>query len=953
MSFSSRSGALPALPKPGEVVAGLVLERELARGAAGAVFAARAQDGRRVALKLLLATWRSATHQERFKREAELGARLDHPGIVKVYAHGEQGGQAWLAMELLEGAKPLDEWCEEKKLDARAKVALIEEACAAVQHAHDHGAIHRDLKPSNILVVPVTPGAPGSSSGASTVGGGRVKVVDLGIARHLDAARLTASGASIGTLEYMAPEQVRGDTAHADARTDVWALATVLHQLLAGEPPFRAESSLAIMRAVLEDEPPDLDAKVRGLPRGLADVVRMALSKDPDARHATARALGTDLAAVVAGHPGSASACQRAGVKRAEVKRKARRAAAGLAVAAVLVGLSVHEIGARAARARAAARVTGVEGEVAALLGEVAPDPTALPAKVEALRASLDEADAGIGEPAPGSAAARARLARLTALEALARGSAGPARIALAAAAVEEGSPDPEAELLRGGLAALEAEDDGDADARVRDGLEALRRAETAGVRRPELRRWRAVLRARGGPTRVVARTILEELGEAGEVAAVPSAVLAAARARALVALEDADDAAQLLAALPPGQPDARWTVALAQAGRQVEAGGFATALHAVVVLTTSVAPPARFDAPRARLAARALELVGPLVLALGQRPAEGASEPEGPQEPMWAAPLAAVRLARVLEPARPLPPALVEGLLDRAVGYRGRGDPELAVALADALPDVHQVQRSVGVLADRQRGGGAKRPFVAALRRAFLGATAADEVMELGVRLCVVLAYTEAWEECVTRCGQLLERPLVDPQRAFVHAARGEARRALGDRRGSLADLEEAVRLAPQQAEHHYQRALTLEALGDIARACDDADYTIHNIVDEASFELDRMARLLWEASRVADPRVRKGLERLLVGRPQYAGWHLRLALVCAETGDVAAAARACREAGSRLGEGFEGPDFEDLGRALPVLADDLERGAEDAQARLRAVVQRLDKARREGMRP
>ncbi|MBX3465874.1 MAG: serine/threonine protein kinase [Planctomycetes bacterium] len=298
---SGRRVAPIGLPRPGSSVAGHVVERELARGGAGAVFAARDAQGRPVALKVLLAGWRGGVHAERFRREAALGQRLDHPGIVRVLDHGEDDGRAWLTMELLEGALPMDRFAAARGLDARARVDLVVQACDAVQHAHEQGAIHRDLKPQNLLVTP----------------DGRVKVVDLGLARLLDEERLTQSGATMGTIEYMAPEQVKGQTAHADARTDVYALGVVLFELVAGEVPFSGQTSVEVMRGILEDAPVDLDARVSGLPRGLATVVAMALQKDPADRHPSAVALGRDLAAVLAGRPESSAGWERARAARA------------------------------------------------------------------------------------------------------------------------------------------------------------------------------------------------------------------------------------------------------------------------------------------------------------------------------------------------------------------------------------------------------------------------------------------------------------------------------------------------------------------------------------------------------------------------------------------------------------------------------------------------------------
>src|SRR4051794_38338290 len=167
---------------------------------------------------------------KRFTPEAQILARLHHPGIAQVYEAGiADDGQPFFAMEFICGL-PLDEYANRQGLDLAARVGLVARVCDAVQHAHDRGVIHRDLKPANILVDEA----------------GQPKVLDFGVARATDAdlltaARLTRTGQVLGTPNYMSPEQVTGDPAAIDGRADVYALGVILFELAAHRLPYRLE----------------------------------------------------------------------------------------------------------------------------------------------------------------------------------------------------------------------------------------------------------------------------------------------------------------------------------------------------------------------------------------------------------------------------------------------------------------------------------------------------------------------------------------------------------------------------------------------------------------------------------------------------------------------------------------------------------------------------------------
>ena len=286
----------------GQVVGGFELEDVIASGGMGVVFRARQMEPERtVAVKLLHPGVFSQNIMRRFRFEAEVLARLDHPGIARVYASGnwahEDGiARPYIAMEYVESARPLTTFAREEGLDLNQRVKLLRDAAEAVRYGHARGVIHRDLKPGNILVDRQ----------------GNVKVIDFGIARVTDddVSRITQGtthGEMLGTLSYMSPEQTSGDPAQIDARSDVYALGVVMYELLTDRKPhdFEGRSVPDAIRIVQTEIPESPRRLVRradsgtttfgAIPTDLSTIAMTALAKRPADRYTSVEAFAGDL----------------------------------------------------------------------------------------------------------------------------------------------------------------------------------------------------------------------------------------------------------------------------------------------------------------------------------------------------------------------------------------------------------------------------------------------------------------------------------------------------------------------------------------------------------------------------------------------------------------------------------------------------------------------------------
>jgi eukaryotic-like serine/threonine-protein kinase len=300
-----------------------VVDRELGRGGMALVYLARdVKHERFVALKTLRPEIAMALGRERFLREIKLAARLQHPNILPVYDSGDAAGTLYYVMPFVEGESLRDKLQREPQLPLDDALQITREVADALAYAHSHDVVHRDIKPENIML-----------------SGGHAVVTDFGIARAVDAAggdKLTETGLAIGTPAYMPPEQSAG-TGKVDRRSDIYSLACVLYETLAGQPPFTGPTAQAIMARHSLDAVPRLKVVREAIPDEVEVVIERALEKVPADRYQTAMQFRDALNSASTGAVSRITAARRPSRIRSKTRRL-ELAAAGVGALVLIAG---------------------------------------------------------------------------------------------------------------------------------------------------------------------------------------------------------------------------------------------------------------------------------------------------------------------------------------------------------------------------------------------------------------------------------------------------------------------------------------------------------------------------------------------------------------------------------------------------------------------------------------
>jgi CheY-like chemotaxis protein len=256
-------------PRLGTVIAGYRIEERIGRGGMGVVYRAEHLNlQRRAAIKIIAPDLaESEGFRERFTREARIAAALQHPNIVTVYDAGEVDGLLYLAMQFIQGEDLAAMLRADGRLRPYRAIDVCRQVASALDAAHAMGLIHRDVKPANVLIE-----------------GRTAFLTDFGLTKRLEGthAQLTRAGDVVGTIHYVAPEQIEGRK--VSARSDVYSLGCLLYHCLAGQVPFALETDVAVIYAHLSEEPPKLSELRPELPEGLDAVMAKALDKSPDRR---------------------------------------------------------------------------------------------------------------------------------------------------------------------------------------------------------------------------------------------------------------------------------------------------------------------------------------------------------------------------------------------------------------------------------------------------------------------------------------------------------------------------------------------------------------------------------------------------------------------------------------------------------------------------------------------
>ena len=280
----------------GEILDGRyrIIER-ISQGAMGVVYrAVRTNLDRQVAIKVMhVALPEAMKVRERFEREAQVMARLDHPHCVSIIDYGLHDNKPYVVMELVRGRSLHELLVEQKRLEIPRAVDVMRQILSGLAHAHEQGIIHRDIKPGNIMVTPKAPL------------GLHVRLLDFGLARIAEGSSSISNGVAVGTPSYMAPEQCRGEP--VDATVDIYACGVVLFEMLTGKKPLSSGDPITTIKMQMEQAPPRLAEVTPGDYGALEDIVARALEKAPAARFPSAIAMSEALDAALGGRTAAES----------------------------------------------------------------------------------------------------------------------------------------------------------------------------------------------------------------------------------------------------------------------------------------------------------------------------------------------------------------------------------------------------------------------------------------------------------------------------------------------------------------------------------------------------------------------------------------------------------------------------------------------------------------------